>query len=102
MSDFNIFQREVMGNIYIEKPGKLINLCQLTEPMVKNAIENAIDPAAWAGSSPHTQHTSSSQYLENKSDEMILPRPNSLLRPIFTDLSHLSENYTLISASGKF
>lgn len=33
---------------------------------------------------------------------MIMPRPDSLLRPMFTDLSHLSENYTLISASGKF
>lgn len=73
-----------------------------TETMVKNATENAIDPAAWAGSSPRTQHTTSSQYLENKSVKMILPRPNSLLKPTFTDLSHLSENYTLISASGKF
>lgn len=69
--------------------------------MVKNAIENAIDPAAWTGSSLHIQHTTSNQYLGNESDQMILSRPNFLLRPVFTDLSHLSENYTLISASGK-
>lgn len=105
MSDFNIFQREAMGNT-LKNPVSQLTFARCTETVVKNAIENVItficDPAACTGSSPHTQRTTSSQYLENKSDEMILPRPNSLLRPMLADLSHLSENYTLVSASGNF
>lgn len=68
----------------------------------KECNRKSVDPAAWTDLSPHTQHTTRGQYVENKSDEMILPRPNSLLRPMVTDWSHLSENYTLISANEKF
>lgn len=58
--------------------------------------------SVWTGLSPHTQHTTSSQYLEDKLDKEILPKPNSSLRLTFTGLPHLSGNCTVIHASGKF
>lgn len=49
MSDFNIFQREVMGNTLKNLVSQL-TFARCTEPVVKNAIENVItficDPAA--------------------------------------------------------
>ena len=101
ISHLNVFHIKVMGNIYIEKSSKSINIWKMHRYNGKE-YNRKCNPSAWTGSFPHTQLTTSSQYLENKLDEVILPRPNSSLRPTFTDLPHLCGNCTVISASGKF
>lgn len=89
ISHWNVFHIKVMENIHIEKSSKSINVCKMHRCNGKE-YNRKCNWSARTVSSPHTQHTTSSQCLENKLDEVILHRPNSSLKPIFTGLPHLS------------